>query len=68
MVQTYIYGKKGSPPEVALIFEYPKSENLMPKIDLCLESFATGPRARLLFSGSEEEPGGEAAPTGGGPM
>jgi hypothetical protein len=68
MVQTYIYGEKGRPPEVALIFEYPKAENLLSKIDLCLESFATGPRARLLFSGSDAEEGGEAAPTSGGPM
>lgn len=67
MVHCYIYGSKTNLPEVALIFEYPKSETgLNPKIDYCLQSFATGTKARSLFSGSEEDASGEvAAPSGG---
>ena len=46
---------KNDPYEVALIFEYPRSEhtNLFGKIDLCLESFALGNKAqeRLLRRG-----------------
>jgi len=45
--------------EVALIFVFdPKlQQSLASKINLCLESFATGPKATRLFSGgAEEEP------------
>src|SRR5262249_27954169 len=57
---------KANPAEVALIFEYPKSDQaaLASKIDLCLESFATGERARRAFSGGDEGPG---TPEGGAP-
>ena len=56
VVHLYIHGAKTS-TEVALIFEFPKSEQaaLVSKIDLCLESFATGEKARRAFSGSETE-------------
>ena len=51
-VQVYLNGKKGDPYEVALIFEYPKAEEaaLISKIELCLESFATGERAPAVPS------------------
>jgi hypothetical protein len=67
MVHCYLYGSKTNLPEVALIFEYPKSETgLTSKIDFCLQSFATGTKARLLFTGSEEDASGEpTAPAGG---
>jgi len=69
-VQVYIYGDENSVQQVALIFEYPKTEvnNLSPKIGLCLESLAVGERARSAFSGSgdvdagEEVGGGEPPP------
>jgi hypothetical protein len=64
-VQVYFYGSKTSQYEVALIFEYPKSEqaSLVSKIELTLGSFAVGDRARMAYSGSvgEEEEGGAAA-------
>lgn len=70
-VQVYLYGAKTSPYEVAMIFEYPKAEqaNLITKIELCLESFAVGERARKLITGgaAEEEPT-EGVNAGGGPM
>jgi hypothetical protein len=70
VVRLYLYGSKTSPPEVALVFEYPKLEeknlNLVDKIDLCLESFATGERARMSYSGAlPDEETGEAAGGGG---
>jgi hypothetical protein len=67
-VQVYIYAPKNDPYEVALLFEYPSSEhtNLSGKIDLCLESFAVGNRAKSAFSGGVGEPAeggaGPAAP------
>jgi hypothetical protein len=66
-VHVYLFGTKANPPEVALIFEYPKSEQaaLASKIDLCLESFATGERARRAFSGGGDE--GPGTPEGGAP-
>lgn len=69
-VRLYLYGSKTSPYEVALVFEYLKSEeknlNLTSKIDLCLESFATGEKARRSFSGSlPEEEAGDTAGGGG---
>ena len=47
IVQLYLNVVKNAPYEVALIFEYPKTEqaNLVSKIELCLESFATGEQA-----------------------
>ena len=58
-LQVYLYGGKGNPYEIALIFEYPKTEHnaLNPKIGYCLESFAVGDRAKRAFAGatSEEE-------------
>ena len=61
-VQIYLYGSKSSPYEVALIFEYPKTEHnsVNPKIGLCLEAFATGQKAKLAFAGGDVEE--EAAP------
>jgi len=66
-VQVYIYGDENSTHQVALIFEYPKTEinNLSPKIGLCLESLAVGERARSAFSGSTEVEGGEEGGGGG---
>jgi hypothetical protein len=67
-VQVYLYAPRGDPYEVALIFEYPSTEhaNLSGKIDLCLESFAVGNKAKAAFSGGVSEaaePSG--APAGG---
>ena len=60
IVQVYLYGPKGDPYEVAFVFEFLASEQsaLITKIGLCLESFATGQKARRAFSGTgaEEEP------------
>jgi hypothetical protein len=67
-VQVYIYAPKGDPYEVALIFEYPSTEyqSLSGKIDLCLESFAVGNRAKAAFSGGVSEvPETGGAPAGG---
>jgi hypothetical protein len=65
-VQIYLYKK--DPYEVALIFEFPKSEqaDLFSKIGLSLESFAVGDRARRFFSGAttEEEASPDGAPSG----
>jgi hypothetical protein len=61
-IQVYFYGAKTSQYEVALIFEYPKSEqaSLVSKIDLTLGSFGVGERARRAFNGSvSEEEGAE---------
>jgi hypothetical protein len=60
-VQLFVYGDSNSPYEVALIFEYPKTEiaYMSPKIGLCLESFAVGERANRAFSGSSEAEAGE---------
>ena len=65
-VQVYIYGDKNSPYNVAMIFDYPKTEvnSLSPKIGLSLEAFAIGDVARLFFSGgSDAETGEEATET-----
>jgi len=58
-VQIYLYGAETDPYVVALIFEYPSSESLHSKIELCLESFAVGTKARNAFSGTigPETPG-----------
>ncbi len=68
-VQIYLYGDKNSPYEVALIFEYPKTDHnaVNPKIGLCLESFAVADKAKKAFAGGETEDiegtGEETAPT-----
>ena len=51
-VQVYLY--KFDPYEVALIFDYPSSEqaNLASRINLALESFAVGPRAKSRYAGA----------------
>ncbi len=56
-VQVYLYGSKSDPYEVALIFEYPKTEHnaVNPKIGLCLESFAVADKAKRAFAGGETE-------------
>jgi hypothetical protein len=60
-VLIYLYGDKNNPYNVALIYEYPKSEvnNLSPKIGLSLEAFAVGPAAQRAFSGGAEAEAGE---------
>lgn len=68
-VQIYLFGGKDDPHQVALIFEYPKSEQgtLVSKIKLCLESFAVGRRAQSNYSGgvtSDESEGGGGAGKG----
>jgi hypothetical protein len=72
VVQVYLYPAVKSatkpPYEIALVFEYPKTEaaNLVPKIELTLESFETGARAQRLYSGAGlEEEAGEAGAGGG---
>jgi hypothetical protein len=68
-IQIYFY--KQEPYDVALVFEYPKSEqaSLFSKIGLCLESFAVGERAGRIFAGkngdeeSSEDPGAPVVPT-----
>jgi hypothetical protein len=64
-VQIYLYKK--DPYEVALIFEYPKSEQaeLFVKIGLTLESFAVGDRARRFFAGATTEEEASSDATGG---
>ena len=64
-VKVYTYKEGNS--EVALIFVYAPSLRgaLSSKIDLCLESFATGAKANLRFSGSgteDEADGGAPVP------
>jgi hypothetical protein len=59
-VQVYLYGPKGDPNEVALVFEYPRTEQLYSKIELCLEAFAAGNRAKRSFSGAVGEEQGDA--------
>ncbi len=69
-VRVYVYGEESSTQQVALIFEYPKTQlaNMSPKIDLCLESLVVGEPARTAFAGggdvdSGEQPGaGQAGP------
>jgi hypothetical protein len=56
-VVIYLYGDKNGPYNIAMIFEYPKTEvnNLSPKIGLSLEAFAVGDAANRAFSGGGEE-------------
>jgi hypothetical protein len=67
-VEVYVYTESNGVREVALIFEFPKTElNYMnPKIDLCLESLAVGDRAKRSFEGtiSDLDAGGEAISSG----
>ena len=64
-VLIYLYGDKNGPYNVALIFEYPKTEvnNLSPKIGLSLEAFAVGEAASRAFSGGGEEREAKKRPT-----
>jgi hypothetical protein len=64
-VLIYLYGDKNAPHNVALIFEYPKSEvsSLSTRIGLALEAFAVGPAADQAYSGGGESEGTEG---GGG--
>ena len=64
-IQIYLYGGKNNSHEVALIFEYPKTERnaVDPKIALCLESFAVGERARRAFAGGDVEEEESEGPT-----
>ena len=71
-VEVYVYTESNGVREVALIFEFPKTElNYMnPKIDLCLESLAVGDRAKRSFEGTISDMdagGGEAIGTGAPP-
>jgi hypothetical protein len=68
-IQVYIQGDKNSPYNVALIFEYPKTElsSLSSKIGLSLEAFAVGEAARRVFAGGSEGEGEEAS-DGGAPV
>jgi hypothetical protein len=67
-VLIYLYGDKNGPYNIALIFEYPKTElnNLSPKIGLSLEAFAVGEAAGKAFAGGGEEAGEEGGEGGGG--
>jgi hypothetical protein len=60
-VVIYLYGDKNGPYNIAMIFEYPKTEvnNLSPKIGLSLEAFAVGDAANRAFTGGGEEGGAE---------
>ena len=68
-VLIYINGDKNSVYNVALIFEYPKSEvgELTTKIGLSLEAFAVGDAAQREFSGGGESGGAEEGGGGGDP-
>jgi hypothetical protein len=60
-VQIDVYGDKNSPYNVALIFEYPKTETkaVSSKISLALETFAVGEAARRAFAGGTDFEVGE---------
>ncbi len=70
-LQVYLYGAKGNPYEVALIFEYPKADQntIVPRIGYCLESFAVDGRAKRAFNGAttEQELDEAAEDAGSGP-
>lgn len=61
LIDLYGTGDKNAPYNVALIFEYPKSEvnNLSPKIGLSLEAFRVGEAANRAFAGGGESDGGD---------
>jgi hypothetical protein len=67
-VQVYLYTPKGDRYEVAFVFEFPSTEQaaLITKITLCLESFATGPKAKRAFAGTSAEEEGPEVGSGGG--
>ncbi len=67
-VKVYLY--KQDIYEVALVFVYNnKLKNpISSKIDLCLESFAAGAKAKLLFQGGNTEEDSAGAGTPAGPM
>jgi hypothetical protein len=60
-VLIYLYGDKNGPYQVALIFDYPKSEvgELTTRINLSLEAFAVGQAAEKAFAGGADAEGGE---------
>jgi hypothetical protein len=65
-IDVYLYGGKEQMQDVALIFDYPQTDNaIKPAIRLCLESFATGRIADLSFSGGEEDEAGDGSGEGG---
>jgi hypothetical protein len=65
-VLIYLYGDKNGPYNIALIFEYLKTElnSLSSKIGLSLEAFAVGEAAQRAFSGGGDEGGEEGADSG----
>ncbi|WZO97377.1 hypothetical protein EP7_004409 [Isosphaeraceae bacterium EP7] len=65
-VQVYIY--KQDPYDVAFVFVFPTGDanKAASKIELTLESFAVGERARRIFSGGSADEEGEGVETGGG--
>ncbi|MGE3821117.1 MAG: hypothetical protein AB7I30_17020 [Isosphaeraceae bacterium] len=65
-VLVYLVGSKSSTHEVALIFEYPKSETskLVPMIDLALGAFAVGPLAQRAYDGAVGDEAEEGAGEG----
>jgi hypothetical protein len=67
-VLIYIYGDKNSAYNVALIFEYPKTQvgDLSTKINLSLENFAVDNAADNAFAGSSEVEGSGEGGGGGG--
>lgn len=60
-VRVYFYGGKATQYEVALIFEFAKAQQaaVATRIELCLESFETGERARRAYTGKIDEEGAE---------
>jgi hypothetical protein len=67
VVQVYLYGDKATSHQVALVFEYTKGADASSKIDLCLETFAVGEKARQAFSGNDTmEDAVEGTPASGG--
>jgi len=69
-VQVYLFGKKADQFQVALIFEYPKDDQvaMTQKIGYCLESFAVGKKAQKAYAGGSEaeDESGEGGSGGGG--
>jgi hypothetical protein len=65
-VQVYLY--KQEPYDVALIFAFPTADanKAASKIEMTLESFAVGDRARRIYSGGSADEGGEGTEAGTG--
>jgi hypothetical protein len=63
-VKLYLY--KQDIYEVALVFVYTNKLKgpISSKIDLCLDSFATGPKAKTLLEGGKADEDGEGTPVG----